>query len=216
MRDADALRDVMARRVTRQDCLAMAEELINDNPWCFEENPQSFGELKHHLATELEVQPDEVRLVGSGQNGFSLAPSNNLRSFHDDSDLDFAVISRSLFDRYWRMFAHWGHPRRHKLPANEAKWFQQRADGIFWGWLEPHKLTPPQYLRHAQSLHPLRDLRTRWFTTFRRLSIELPQIPQAQRECSARLYRDEWHLIEYQAESLRRLANNLRRDTSQA
>lgn len=193
--------------------MELARELLNGDPHCFHGSTSHFDSVRRYLADALGVGKDAVVLVGSGQNGFSLAPTNNLRPFHPDSDLDFAIVSSSLFDEYWKLFAHWAHPRRHRLPAKEAKWFKTQSDGIFWGWLQPDRLQPPSYLKWAHELHRLRDLRTQWFTTFKRISLELPDVPQARRDCSARLYRDEWHLLEYQAESIRRLAKAMQKES---
>ena len=65
--------------------------------------PQEFSYIKwrHLVATELGVDPMAVQLVGSARLGYSMNPKKNFRKFHEDSDLDIAVISAELFEKAW-------------------------------------------------------------------------------------------------------------------
>lgn len=61
----------------------------------------NYVKWRHRVATELDVDPMAVQLVGSARLGYSLNPKKNFRKFHESSDLDIAVISPELFDRAW-------------------------------------------------------------------------------------------------------------------
>ncbi|MFI6525595.1 hypothetical protein [Streptomyces uncialis] len=61
----------------------------------------SYIQWRHLVATELGVDPMAIQLVGSARLGYSLNPSKNYRKFHENSDLDIAVISPELFEKAW-------------------------------------------------------------------------------------------------------------------
>lgn len=65
--------------------------------------PQELEYIKwrHLVATELDVDPMAVQLVGSARLGYSMNPRKNFRIFHEGSDLDIAVVSPDLFDKAW-------------------------------------------------------------------------------------------------------------------
>ena len=100
VRDASQLRKKLTEGLSRKECMGLARDLLNGEPHCFHGSTSHFDSVRQYLAEALGVDEDAVALVGSGQNGFSLAPANNLRPFHPDSDLDFAIVSSSLFDEY--------------------------------------------------------------------------------------------------------------------
>ena len=67
-------------------------------PFSFRDCPAVFEELRSWLGYRLDVHPKEVTLIGSGRIGYSLARGDQYgREFSDESDLDFSVISSSLF-----------------------------------------------------------------------------------------------------------------------
>jgi hypothetical protein len=184
------------------------EEVLHRDPFCFEANLEFYEEIKAHLASELHTTAASIHLVGSGAVGFSLAPQRFPHPFHGKSDLDFAVVSEKLFDDAWMALLQWGHPKRHKVPEQERQWFDERQQEIFWGWLDP------SYLRFKSIYQPrllrdLRSLQSRWFETFQSLGRLYPGTEVAARKVSARLYRSEAHLIQYQAEGMRRLKGRL-------
>lgn len=183
-------------------------EVLQRTPHCFEGDVEFYAEIRAHLACQLRSSVDEIYMVGSGAVGYSLAPTNFPRSFREQSDLDFAVVSPKLFDEAWTSLLQWGHPQRRHGPAIENAWLLERQSEIFWGWLDPEQLQFKGILR-PKLLREIQVLKTRWFETFRNLGSIYPETEVATRHCSARLYRSEQHLVEYQTEGLRRLKNRL-------
>ncbi|WP_148236438.1 hypothetical protein [Intrasporangium calvum] len=177
-------------------------------PYCFAAEQSLFPKVQAHLGAGLKIDPAGVRLVGSGCVGFSVAPDTFPKPFHSGSDLDFAIVSKELFDTAWHGLLSWGHPRRHTLPGQENQWFGRRKDEIFWGWIDV-KYLHFRGLRFVDDLKPLQKLRAAWFDTFQSIGAEFPGTEIAGREVSGRLYRSEEHLIQYQAEGLRKLRYRL-------
>lgn len=70
----------------------------------------AFGnKFKAIVGDNFELTTDHIKMVGSGKTGFSLAPREGklYQEFCDDesirkiSDIDVAIISRNLFNKYW-------------------------------------------------------------------------------------------------------------------
>jgi len=179
-------------------------EIRERDPFCFENDLDHFAEVQEHLAMRLKAKASQVVLVGSGAVGFSVAPHKFPKVFHSESDLDFAVISPSLFDEAWSALLQWGHPIRLRVPLVEREWFEARQSNIFWGWLDPARLKYKSVNRPAL-LREIRDMSTRWFDTFQGLGLSFPDSEVSRRSVSARLYRSEEHLAQYQIEGLHRL-----------
>lgn len=91
-------------------------------------------ELKEEISSFLDVDFNDVQLVGSGKMGFSIKPSRRYGCFNDNSDLDIAIVSPFLFQKVWK----------------EA--FSYKKSGAYWpssdsffkflssGWVRPDKL----------------------------------------------------------------------------
>ncbi|WP_148311550.1 hypothetical protein [Amycolatopsis japonica] len=61
---------------------------------------------RHRVATQLDVDPMAVQLVGSARLGYSMNPRKEYKRFDEDSDLDIAVVSLELFDKAWSELRH--------------------------------------------------------------------------------------------------------------
>lgn len=194
----------------RGDLPGVVRELVVDRePHCFVEDRALFPKVRAHLARDLRINPVDVRLVGSGCVGYSIAPDTFPREFHSGSDLDFAIVSEKLFDAAWDVLLTWGHPRRHTLPQHERAWFETRKDEVFWGWIDVEYLRVGRALRFKGELEPLMNLRVTWFNAFQSVSGAFPGTEVAGRDVGGRLYRTEEQLIHYQAEGLRKLKYRL-------
>jgi len=77
-------------------------------PYAFENTPLLFEAIRDWLSRELSIHPKEVTLIGSARVGYSLAPPPDYgRPFGEHSDLDFSVISASLFLACKLAFERW-------------------------------------------------------------------------------------------------------------
>jgi len=93
-----------------------------------------YFELRDRIANKFEVEFNEVILVGSSKVGFSIAPKKRFRQFCDESDIDIAVISESLFTKVWK--------EAYTFKKSGAYW--PKAPDFFkylnCGWIRPDKL----------------------------------------------------------------------------
>ena len=77
-------------------------------PFAFKSRPGVYEALRIWLARRLDVEAKEITIIGSGRQGFSLSPDQNVgRPFGSHSDLDFTVISSNLFPRLVDAFRRW-------------------------------------------------------------------------------------------------------------
>ncbi len=77
-------------------------------PFAFKTKPGIYEALRIWLAHRLNIQAKQITVVGSGRQGYSLSPDQNVgRPFVPQSDLDMTVISSSLFQRLCDTFCRW-------------------------------------------------------------------------------------------------------------
>ncbi|HEY9815238.1 MAG TPA: hypothetical protein V6D20_05460 [Candidatus Obscuribacterales bacterium] len=92
--------------------------------------------LKEEVSDHFRVNFTDVVMVGSAKLGFSIKPSRRWGDFGDTSDIDLAIVSAPLFEKFWselhRYFSQGGYwPKKDKfLPK------------FFEGWIRPD-LFPP-------------------------------------------------------------------------
>lgn len=93
----DLLRDLQSL-----DASTVASHHILDRvPYIFDDDRHKYIEWKEQLAFGLDVDPSNICIVGSAATGVSLSPQKRLAIFHDNSDVDVAVISAWHFDIAW-------------------------------------------------------------------------------------------------------------------
>lgn len=194
---------------SREDLrLLIRDQVVHRSPYAFQYETDLYAEVQAHLARQLGSGADSVGLVGSAATGFSIAPDNYSRPLLESSDLDFVVVSAELFDKVWHSLLRWGHPIRNRVPREVQSWFDDRTQEIFWGWLDPERLTFRGVTRPS-ILRDVKRLKETWFETFHSLGNAFPQTQIATRPVSARLYRSVEHLVEYQVNGLWRVRTRL-------
>lgn len=63
---------------------------------------QTYARLRELAGDVLQVSPNQsIFLVGSAKLGFSIKPRRRYGVFNDDSDIDLAIVSSSLYERLW-------------------------------------------------------------------------------------------------------------------
>ena len=137
-----------------------------------------YFQLKHEISKQFGLHPSQVIVVGSGKLGFSIAPQKRYNPFGDQSDLDVAIVSGSLFDTLWlEVFEFWDDNRG-------AFWRKETEfkDYLFRGWLRPDYLPPS--VRSA----------SQWFEFFRKLTASGRF---GSYKISAGVYRSWWYLERY-------------------
>lgn len=165
-------------------------QIFEGVPFAFAKNPDHYRILREKLAQDLKLTVDKIRVVGSGKTGFSLAPDTFGRQFSDESDIDVMIVDENLFDTIWHTSLGWHYRRRNSLVnSSDKNWAGERKKDIYWGYLIPNRINF-RGLSYPESLRPIRDISTKWFTTFKGLS---KIVEFSNREISGRLYRT-WDL----------------------
>ena len=148
---------------------------------CYVLNQAKYFELKSKIATEFDLHPSQVLIVGSAKLGFSIVEGKRYRPFGDTSDIDVAIVSPILFDAmwtdvfdYWRMGGYW--PELDKFRKY-----------LFRGWLRPDKLPPEKTFERGR----------KWWEFFRILSSSQAFGPFA---IKAGLYKAWYFLESYQSQ----------------
>jgi hypothetical protein len=103
---------------------------------CCKLSPNQYFDLRSEVADHFELCPNEVLVVGSAKLGFSVAPDKKYCLFHDKSDIDVAIVSSTLFDKFWKeIFIYW---------CEGSYWpgYKKFTDYFFRGWIRPDKLPP--------------------------------------------------------------------------
>jgi hypothetical protein len=139
-------------------------------------------------------------VVGSAQIGFSLSPDNFTSAFSDESDIEFAIIDQSLFERAWLALADWSY--RTGKPGRLDREFRQ---DVGKGFMNPLRfLDPARLVTHNG--YPLLAFAESWFQAFQTLTNYADFAP---REIGGRLYYSEAHAHLYHADSLRKIQRQL-------
>ena len=172
-------------------------------PFAFKARPAVYEALRIWLARRLDVQAKEITIIGSGRQGFSLSPDQNVgRPFGPQSDLDLTVISASLFQRLRDAFGRWEqdythgivHPRRER---EKTLWDEnQRICPLTLerGFIDPQKI--PTWSRYPEA-QAVTD--TLW-RAHEKLKVT-PHAPNV-RKVSLRVYRDWDSFVRQMAKNL--------------
>lgn len=72
--------------------------IINNPPIMFESLPLEFDHIKRIVANSLQIDMQEVILIGSSKVGFSISPDSYGVPKKEKTDLDLAIISDELFN----------------------------------------------------------------------------------------------------------------------
>ncbi|MCL2571595.1 MAG: hypothetical protein FWE11_04250 [Defluviitaleaceae bacterium] len=78
------------------------EKLLGKNK---EDSMRITDDFKTIVSQSLDISFNNIAIVGSSKTGCSLAPTKKLfRCFNEESDIDIAIVSDSLFHRFWKLF----------------------------------------------------------------------------------------------------------------
>ena len=168
-------------------------------PFAFRKCPALYEEVRNWLAVGLELDAKQVSVAGSGRLGYSLAPKRwGERYRSESSDLDFFVVSTSLFESLRGDFDRWTADYMGGViqpsKAEWQYWENNRKEtpntidkGFIDSWRVPNRVRYRQFLRMNRRLNGL-SIRLRG-------TDHAPRPPKA---LSLRCYRD-WGSYEQQA-----------------
>ncbi|MBK8235896.1 MAG: hypothetical protein IPK74_10090 [Deltaproteobacteria bacterium] len=171
------------------------EWMMSTAPFAFRSANESYANFKSELSTLLEVHSADLLLVGSGQLGFSLNPTQLLRDFRPGSDLDVAVISPILFEAAWLNLLEIRDQVR-MLDAGERHRFKKTRENFFDGYLRPDML-PTECA-----------LKTAWFP---RLAGPFRTPLATKHQVTAWLFRSWWHVEAFYCDAITRVQPQIRK-----
>ncbi|MBW4605660.1 MAG: hypothetical protein KME22_00150 [Hassallia sp. WJT32-NPBG1] len=139
------------------DQLIVQKYIIHGTPYVFKDDEGKYFDLKYEIATNFKENPECVRMVGSAKLGFSIAPRKLWNSFSEESDIDIAIISRTLFEQFWSELYDFDIALANRTERDEQT-YNKFLKYFFKGWLRPD-LFPFKYSRKNQ-----------WFEYFNSIS----------------------------------------------
>lgn len=114
--------------------------VIERIPFIFDNNLETYIDWKERLSTLIGVDSKAIVLTGSASVGYSLNPDNNFKEFHEESDVDVAIISGHYFDVAWHFLRNIG-TRYYKLKAKERVAIDDhRQRLIYYGTIATDKI----------------------------------------------------------------------------
>ena len=189
--DADALKAAVLSSDPRA---FVSEHLLEKTPFAFAGDGVAWSKYRLLLADKLDVDPQEVVLMGSAGLGFSLNPKKGLAAFHSGSDFDFGVVSSYHFDLAWR-YLRQSRVRWLSLPGEVKRAIRQhRQNYVFTGTIAANWFL---------AILPFGKL---WQAALDEMGDTDPSLG---REISVRIYKDFDSLRFYQAENIRKLRDRL-------
>ena len=162
--------DVVWKHVLQGDCYILDED--------------SHYELQSRISQQFNIDPDRVRVVGSGKLGFSIVADKRYRPFARTSDIDVAIISDVLFDRIWLDVV--------AYDAKALSWPERKRKFrkyLFNGWIRPDALPDSEHFPTTRE----------WWKFFKELSGALRG---GQFRINGGLYRTVEFLQRYQLRSV--------------
>lgn len=102
MKVADLIADLKAMTASEFN----QRRLFNSQSWYFEPDrlftlQGNYDDFRAALAGVLNVNPQNIAIVGSAKFGVSLSPRKNFKEFGEDSDIDVVVVSPKWFETIW-------------------------------------------------------------------------------------------------------------------
>jgi len=173
-------------------------------PYVFEPEPSTWDTFRDTLVGQLGVTRAEVKIIGSGRFGFSLAPRSNLRRFNDNSDIDVVIVNAALFDELWFALLRAAYPRW-PITSTLDDWLAERRAEIYTGYLTPVAVKLDVRVIGAKGV-PVVNFATRWFNALKQAA---RHPPRRHSDVEGRLYRTWQHADLYHLHSLAALRKTL-------
>lgn len=157
--------------------------IIERIPFVFNNNLKNYIDWKEKLSTLIGVDSKAIVFTGSSSVGFSLNPKKNFSAFHQDSDIDVAIISNHYFDAAWYFLRQLG-PQYHRFkPTIRNAINEHRVRFIYHGTIATDRLIQilPFGIEWVNAMNEMKGLE-----------------PTIDREINFRIYKDFEALKSYQ------------------
>lgn len=149
--------------------------------------------LRQRVHEEFGIRHQEIMIVGSAHLGFSIAPKKRWRIFNEESDIDLALVSATLYKDLWFEIADLQQKDQLYSWPQRSQWRKNHGRG----WLRPDAFPPS----------PALPRRARWFEFFNEVSRDAICGPY---KVTAGLYYDMDFLELYQAGAVQECMDELR------
>ncbi|MGV9293749.1 hypothetical protein [Amycolatopsis sp. NPDC003676] len=171
--------------------------LLGRLPWLFQ-TWTLYRNWKTELARGLQVDPHDIIVVGSSALGFSLSPDKNFSAFHNESDVDVAVISMRHFNLAWQELRDLDPAARLHPSMPETGYLKKHRESlVFDGSIATDKILP--FISFGYQ----------WTTELARTA---NRKPTTGRDVRCRIYQDSSSLRNYHVKNVQ----NLRQEISSA
>lgn len=139
-----------ARSITEGETNGFLRLWISEGiPFAFKDVPMLYEAIREWVGLQLDIHPKMITIVGSGRIGYSLEKHPKFgKAFGPESDLDFTVISGTVFDRLCEAFYRWREdvatnqvqPRKERERKHWQENIKQLPNNIGRGFVDPHKI----------------------------------------------------------------------------
>lgn len=170
--------------------------IISNFCYAFKKKPIVYEQITQYIADRFEVHKTQIILIGSAKTGFAIDPKNYGREFSDQSDLDFAIVNRELFDKCVTDYNVWKTKNANREYTEENKRKYRFWDGninelkhhIKKGFIDTYKIPNFEEFTTTQPINNSLSL----------IVINLNSIHNIKvKEASVRIYKD-WKTFETQ------------------
>lgn len=124
------------RDKTVSDLEIVQRYITHGSPFVFGGDEDKYFKLKKTVGQKFGLNPQYVIMVGSGKLGFSMSPLKQWQPFHDESDIDMAIISSDIFENFWKELYGFNIKLTDRTEDQEKQYYRF-LDYFFRGWLRP-------------------------------------------------------------------------------
>lgn len=184
---------ILLNCVDDTDVLDFARKyIIHGTPYVFEEREDDFFEFRNRIGKHFMIDYYQIYIVGSAKLGFSYLKGTD---FSYESDIDVAIISEELYDRYLkfiRKFQYDLERSKERLVEQEYKNYIKFLKYMAKGWMRPDLL--------PSSIEGL-NIKNEWFDFFKGISYDKSEVGNY--KVSAGVYKNYSYLEYYDINSLK-------------
>lgn len=189
----DRFDELLMKCQNDEDILDFARKsIIHGIPHVFDGREDEFFDFRNRISKHFAVDYFQVYIVGSGKLGFSYLKGTE---FSYDSDIDVAIVSEELYDRYLkyiRKFQYDLERSKERLVEQEYRHYIRFLKYMAKGWMRPDLL-------------PIKidgiDLKSDWFDFFKGISYDKSEVGNY--KVSAGVYKNYNYLEYYAVNSLK-------------
>jgi hypothetical protein len=118
------------------DEVVVQRHIVYPPPFVFDGHEGTYFSIKRDISDYFQINPEDVKMVGSAKLGFSIAPTQLWKPFDDESDIDMVIVSATVFDRFWKQLYDFNINLTVRTNEEQAK-YNKFLKYFFKGWIRP-------------------------------------------------------------------------------